>query len=257
LSAWVRSGFTESSEVVGAHLRAVPEGLATGLSRPPHQGEEGGAVLGDFAKVLRGIATGDNEFFFHTRAQARDLGLPERLLVRALGRTRDLVGAPDVVDRATLDALDAAGRPTYLFAPDGRPLEAFPPSVQAWLREGERRGLPARSLLGMRRPWYKMETRVPPAFLFAYLGRRSARFVRNLAGVVPLTGFLCVQPREGVCEEALWRVLQDPRTVANLARVGKSYGGGALKVEPRALGRLPLPRVVLREVGLPASHARA
>ncbi|MBI5512364.1 MAG: N-6 DNA methylase [Deltaproteobacteria bacterium] len=252
LTAWVRSDFSADSGAIEVRRRQVTEGLSTGLSRTPQVGEGGGPVLDEYAQVLRGIATGDNEFFFLTSAQVRDHGIPGRFLVRALGRTRDLLGGADVVDRATLEALDAAGRPTYLFSPDGRPAGAFPQAVQVLLREGVRRGLPARPLIGMRRPWYKMETRVPPAFLFAYLGRRSARFVRNLAGVVPLTGFLCVQPREGVCVEALWGVLRDPRTVANLARVGKSYGGGALKVEPRALGRLPLPVAVLREAGLAA-----
>jgi hypothetical protein len=33
----------------------------------------------------------------------------------------------------------------------------------------------------------------------------------------------------------LWQLLQHPETVKNLVRVGKSYGSGAIKVEPRAL----------------------
>jgi hypothetical protein len=124
--------------------------------------------------------------------------------------------------------------------------------VQEYLKQGEKEGLSARTLIATRRPWYKMESREPPAFLFAYLGRRNARFIRNLAGVVPLTGFLCVYPHDDNPEnvEALWRVLSHPDTVANLALVGKSYGGGAIKVEPRALERLPLPRGVMAEAGL-------
>jgi hypothetical protein len=97
-----------------------------------------------------------------------------------------------------------------------------------------------------------METRRVPPFLFAYLGRRKARFVRNLAGVVPLTGFLCIYPHNDDTEfiEKLWRVLQNPLTTANLSIVGKSYGSGAIKVEPRALERLPLPSSVLSDAGL-------
>jgi hypothetical protein len=48
----------------------------------------------------------------------------------------------------------------------------------------------------------------------------------------------------------LFSVLSHPRTLANLGRVGKSYGNGALKVEPRALERLPLPPDVVRKCGL-------
>jgi hypothetical protein len=60
--------------------------------------------------------------------------------------------------------------------------------------------------------------------------------------------------------ERLWRVLSHPETVANLAKVGKSYGGGAIKVEPRALERLPLPDRLVRSEGLDrlvASRQRA
>jgi hypothetical protein len=79
--------------------------------------------------------------------------------------------------------------------------------------------------------------------MFAYLGRRNTRFIRNHAQVVPLTCLLCVYPRQTDAEfvERLWKVLSHPQTICNLKKVGKSYGGGALKVEPRALERLPLP----------------
>lgn len=37
-----------------------------------------------------------------------------------------------------------------------------------------------------------MEQREVPPILFAYLGRRNTRFILNEAGILPLTGFLCV-----------------------------------------------------------------
>jgi hypothetical protein len=50
--------------------------------------------------------------------------------------------------------------------------------------------------------------------------------------------------------ERLWKVLHDPETVANLPLVGKSYGGGAIKVEPRALEALPLSAHLVAQAGL-------
>src|SRR5207248_8578647 len=96
------------------------------------------------------------------------------------------------------------------------------------------------------------EVRSAPPILFAYLGRRNARFIRNNAGVVPLTGFLCVYPRQENREfvDRLWKVLQHPATIANLSLVGKSYGSGAIKVEPRALENLPLPASTMSQAGL-------
>lgn len=245
LIRWTASDFQIAPEHdLTIHRRSVAEGLRTGLSRPPRALPLTGPVLGDYATVVRGIATGANEFFFLTRRQASAANLPEMFLARAVGRTRDVPA--DVIDEHLLTTLDAAGRPTLLFRPDGRPLSAFPDPVRRYLEAGERAGLPRRPLLSIRRPWYAMETRTPPPpFLFAYLGRRRARFVRNLAGVVPLTSFLCVYPRSSdpADHDRLWGVLCHPTTLSNMSLVGKSYGSGCIKIEPRALERLPLPAV--------------
>lgn len=235
---------------VAVQSRVLDEAVRTGLSRPSSQSNSAGAVLGDFAVVRRGIATGANAFFFVTESAASRLSLPRDYLIPAIGRTRDVRG--DRIDRAQIDALSRSGRPTLLFAPDGRGIAAHPKTVQTYLEQGVRLGLPRRPLIATRRPWFRMESRDVPPFLFAYLGRRQARFIRNDAGVVPLTGFLCVYPRSDSAGERrkLWRVLSHPSTTANLALVGKSYGAGAIKVEPRALERLPLPRAVMEDAGL-------
>lgn len=250
LRDWAAAPAARESESLIARMRTISEALHTGLSRPPAPDSRTQGVLGDWAAVMRGVATGANEFFFLTADQARERRLPDAVLRRAIGRTRDVRG--DELTAEDLDRLDAAGRPTFLLALGADSVDALPAPVRAYLRRGERAGLPARALIASRRPWYKMETRTPPPFLFAYLGRRASRFIRNHAGAIPLTGFLCVYPKpESALQlDALWSVLNHPDTIANLARVGKSYGGGALKVEPRALERLPIPVRALRAAGL-------
>lgn len=229
---------------------ALARGVSQGLSRCPIEDEEEGITLGDLAFVMRGIATGANEFFHLTRADVQRLGIPPRFVISAVGRTRDVSG--DTITREMVEELDARGRPTQLLTLDNAPIEKLPKTLQAYLKSGETMGLPFRPLIASRRPWYKMEVRRIPPFLFAYLGRRNARFIRNEAGVVPLTGFLCVYPRSSDRDaiESLWAALSHPDTVAGLSRVGKSYGGGAVKVEPRALERLPIPRHVLELAGI-------
>lgn len=251
LKDWVLTGFRHHpGRGLLVYERDLQEAIYTGLSRPPRKSQPDGPVLGDFAIVRRGIATGANEFFFLTRQRAKELGIPDEFLVPAIGRTRDVPG--DVVDADLLERLDHMGRPTLLFCPDGRPKDRFPAPVRRYLEEGERQGLPQRPLIATRRPWYKMETRRPPPILFAYLGRRNARFVRNLAGVVPLTGFLCVYPKseDPAFIEKLWSVLSHPETLANLPWISKTYGSGCIKAEPRMLERLPLPERLVRQHGL-------
>ncbi len=251
LKDWVWLGFkTGSSTTLDVQSRVLEEALATGLSRPTNNALNSSHTLFTYATIMRGVATGSNDFFFLTQQQVRDLDIPSIFLQSSLGRTRDVPG--DTITHQTIADAEKAGRPTFLLSLDGRSLETFPLSIQSYLAKGVGLGLPLLALIKQRKPWYKMEKRRAPSFLFAYLGRRNARFIRNEAGIIPLTSFLCVYPRHNDVEyiEALWRVLSHPETVRNLARVGKSYGSGAIKVEPRALEMLPLPETVLQETGL-------
>jgi len=50
--------------------------------------------------------------------------------------------------------------------------------------------------------------------------------------------------------DRLCEVLASAETLSNLRRVGKSYGSGAIKVEPRALERVILPRKAINDCGL-------
>ncbi len=230
--------------------RSLEEALSVGLSRKPLEDHHFEFTLADFARVMRGIATGANEFFFLTKEQAKNLQIPEKFFLPAIGRTRD--AEESFITEETIKRLEEKGRPTLLFFPNGVKWEDLPESVKSYIQEGEKSGLAKRALISTRQPWYKMEVREVPMFLFAYLGRRNARFIKNEAGIVPLTGFLCVYPRSNDKEfiEKLWQVLQHPSTISNLQLVGKSYGSGAIKVEPRSLEKLPINSTLVKEFDL-------
>lgn len=217
--------------------------LEFGLARPRFVADGTTVPLGALLTCVRGIATGANDFFFLTTDQVEKRNLPKEFFVRAVGRTRDVPG--NEISSHTLDQLDRAGRPTWLLNVHGYSEASLPKSLQEYLGEGVRGGLPARPLLQQRRAWYWTEQRRPAPFLFAYLGRRNVRFIRNRAGVQALTGFLCVYPQPAYSSphalEALWQCLEQPAFLKHLDLVAKTYGGGALKVEPRALERTPIP----------------
>ncbi|APB33245.1 Adenine-specific DNA methylase (C-terminus) [Gloeomargarita lithophora Alchichica-D10] len=249
---WVRSGFSDiSSSSIESYTRDLSEGLKTGLSRPPMTGKATKYTLGDFVQIIRGVATGANEFFFLTNEQIQQLGIPEKYFVRAIGRIRDVTS--EEITQETLENLCQKGRPTFLLALKGESFDKYPEMLKAYLFYGEKLGLPRRPLISQRKPWYKTEFRNVPPFIFAYLGRRKLRFIRNTAGIIPLTGFLCVYPKSKDKEfvERLWKILNHKDTISNLILIGKSYGDGAVKVEPRALERLPIPDDVIKESGLP------
>ncbi|MBS1785038.1 MAG: N-6 DNA methylase [Acidobacteria bacterium] len=242
ISEWIESGFEAAyPNLLEVQTRTVSEASATGLSRPPSH-HLTSFTLGDVASVMRGIATGANDFFLMTREQASHRNLPSSFLKPCISRVRDLDG--DRITEECLDRLERKGRPTLLLNIPPSPFEELPLSVQDWIREGESLGLHNRPLIKTRRPWYRMEQRRNPPLLFAYLGRRDCRFILNEAGVVPLSCLLCVYPKSTSAKD-VWQALNRPETIANLASVGKSYGGGAIKVEPRALERLPIPDEIM------------
>jgi methylase of polypeptide subunit release factors len=228
--------------------RQLKEGIATGFSRPEQNHNGFKFHLNDFAKVVRGIATGSNEFFFLTSQQVKELGIPKEFLKRAVGRTKDVTES--VLTLKDVEELEKENRPTFLLSINGQ--ENYPKAIKDYLKVGEEMGLPTRSLIQQRKPWYKMEKRQVPPLLFAYLGRRNTRFIKNEAGVLPLTGFLCVYPIYDDKEyiDTLWQALNHPDTLENLKLVGKSYGSGAIKVEPGNLNKLPIPEHIVSQFKL-------
>ncbi|BAZ87481.1 hypothetical protein NIES806_37040 [Dolichospermum compactum NIES-806] len=197
---------------------------------------------------MRGIATGANDFFFLTTQQVQELAIPEEFLKLAIGRTKDVTG--DKLTIEDIKKLEENNRPTILLSINSN--DNIPESVANYLEEGEKLGLPDRPLIKQRKLWYKIEYREVPPILFAYLGRRNSRFIKNEAGVVPLTSFLCIYP---IYDDELYianlcEALNDPETIKNLRLVGKSYGSGAIKVEPRNLDKVPIPEHIVDKYNL-------
>lgn len=242
----------DTLEVVNRQLN---EGIATGLSRAEQNQNDFEFCLNDFAKVMRGIATGSNEFFFLTARQVKEIRIPKEFIKRAIGRTRD--ATKSILTLEDLEQLEKENRPTYLFSINGQCV--LPKAVIDYLKIGEEMKLPGRALIKQRKPWYKMEKREIPPMLFSYLGRRKIRFIKNEAGVLPLTGFLCVYPiyKDKESVNNLWQALNHPDTLRNLNLVGKSYGSGAVKVEPGNLGKLPIPKYIVKQFDLKQPPTKA
>jgi hypothetical protein len=246
---FITSNFIKQKfETITVINRELIEGISTGFSRPQQIHNGFRFHLYDFANVMRGIATGSNEFFFLTAQQVHDLEIPKDLLKRAIGRTRD--ATQNILTLKDIEDLERLNRPTYLLSISSQ--DILPKSVLNYLKTGEKIGLPIRSLIQQRKPWYKMEKREVPPLLFAYLGRRNTRFIKNDAKVLPLTGFLCIYPiyNDKEFTDKLWQALNHPDTLENLKLVGKSYGSGAIKVEPGNLSRLSIPEHIVTQFNL-------
>lgn len=236
---------------LGLNCSLVPieEAISRGFTRSQSEERVEGVPFIDLAKVVRGIATGDNDFFVFTKKRIQELGLKDENFVRTIMRVRDLPSSG--LNTADLENLDAIDRPTYLLSIDAN--TNIYPNLERYLRAGEESGLSKRALVSARKHWYFMEKREPVPILFAYLGRRNVRFIKVEAPIQPLTGFLCVYPHKNISVDTLVAALNHPTTINELSKVGKSYGNGAIKVEPGGLRKLIVPWEAIKSAGIVVS----
>ncbi len=208
----------------------------------PTPRDDARGLLGDLFTVRRGLATGANDYFILSPAEARRRRLPKRFL-------RPVLPGPRLVSGDTIDA-GSEGHPLLLDCPLPREtVRVRHPALHAYLAEGERRGLHQRYLPRHRNPWYVQERRPPAPILCTYMGRRRGgrliRFIRNHSDATATNVYHLLYPRPGLDAGMLDRVFAGLREVRDaLQTAGRTYGGGLLKVEPGELAALPLPESI-------------
>jgi adenine-specific DNA-methyltransferase len=197
------------------------------------------AKLGDYCRVRRGIATGDNSFFVMTRAEVEHWAIEDEFLVPVV------LGSKDLPHKGPLDAdhhalrIAEGARGLLFFC--HHPIDVLRgTNALRYIEHGLDLGLDRRFNCRARNPWYGVEP-VPPAdFFTTYMSRNRARIVRNLVGARCMTSLLNVWARPGVDPEALRESLEDPTNAQLLREFGRTYGGGLAKIEPGDLVALPI-----------------
>lgn len=208
-------------------------------------------MLSDLFVIQRGIATGNNEFFIHSRDSALSQGFPMECLYPILPPPRDLRN--NVVD-AREDGFPLLDNPLVVIDTD-LPMETLSekyPQLWEYLKDGIQSHIPEAYLLQHRKLWYKQENRPPAPFLCTYMGRESSkkssfRFILNKSKALATNGYLLLYPNAELSAliqsdpnmaemilEALNRIHPE-----DFAREGREYGGGLKKIEPKELGKLP------------------
>jgi hypothetical protein len=141
------------------------------------------------------------------------------------------------------------GARTNLFYPS---LDKLSTPARRYIDQGEREGVHEAYKCRIRSPWWRVPL-LPEADLFlTYMNHDTPRLVANQARVRHLNSV------HGVTLKPMLRALGmktlplgmlNSLTLLGAELVGRSYGGGILKLEPREADKLPLPSPeVLREV---------
>jgi hypothetical protein len=209
-------------------------------------------TLGDLFSVRRGLATGANDYFILDRAEARRRGLPARFLRPVLPGPRHVAG--DVIKRAA-DGFPA-DLPSRVVLDCDLPIGEVRrrhPRLARYLDLGRRQQIHLRYLPRHRRPWYAQEHRPPAPILCTYMGRRNGgrfiRFIRNYSEATVTNVYHLLYPGASLQRlldadgSLLDRIFAGLRaTEDTLASAGRTYAGGLVKIEPRELAGVALPR---------------
>lgn len=215
-----------------------------------------GPRLGDFFRIQRGIATGNNKFFVLDRAEAKRRCIPALYL-------RPILPSPRHLGHAVIDAGE-----------DGYPLTEHQlclidcdlpelilkdrhPSLWEYLQTAEALGIKKGYLVGKRTPWYRQEQREPAPFLCTYMGRgsdhrRPFRFIWNRSQAIGTNLYLMLYPQNELammlCRHADRAgdvfMLLGQVTGHELRGEGRVYGGGLNKIEPNELARISAAALV-------------
>ena len=205
--------------------------------------QPGFLALGDLMEVKRGIATGANKFFALSEPRRRELGIALKyvrpIIAKATFSPRTRFG------RGDWRRLQANGAAVWLLNCGDFNPDTLAAPLRTYLRKGRRLHLHERYLLERRNPWYAQEVRKPPAVLFTYMSNGNPRFILNATGCIPLNNLHCLYPKKHMRTmevKALLAFLNSDFVRTRLRHFGRRYGNGLLKLEPRELNLIPVPK---------------
>ena len=220
---------------VAALLPADAEATYTGL-----RNGDGFSSLQSWGETTLGMVTGNNRYFALNIETVRKLHLKANELMKLCPPGSRHLRGLGFTERAWKD-MTADGSAGYLFDPSVKRQSAH---ALAYIVEGEAAGVHKAYKCRVRSPWWKVpRVAVPDAFL-TYMNHDTPRIVTNRAGVAYLNsihGVTFAGAHRQLAMDLLPMAALNTVTLLGSELVGRSYGGGILKIEPKEADQLPVP----------------
>lgn len=198
------------------------------------------APLQTWGETSLGMVTGNNKYFTLTAEQVGQLQLsPSDLLPIAPPGSRHLRGIS--FTSAARDLLTLENGRVYLFNPS---TSGPSPEAARYIEWGEEQGVDGAYKCRVRAPWWKVPLVEVPDMFLTYMNHLTPRLIDNRARVRQLNSVHGVYLREevrGLGKDLLVVAALNTVTMLGAELLGRSYGGGILKVEPKEADLLPVP----------------
>lgn len=246
-SASIRMAFVKDADPFGDFNegREIPRSSLMRAARwtplirgQPGETSENLVLLGDIARVHRGVVTGSNAFFILTRDRAREAGI-ERWCRPVVTKAQEILSCGGVLR-------DGPERRLVLDVPGDIDRSAYP-ELDAYLRLGEQsrggnRPVSEGYICRHRRPWWRLGIAASPPIIVSYMARQAPAFALNPDGLALINIAHGLYPRRALDSEqlaALANCLNGARD--SFRGAGRTYHGGMEKFEPGELEALLVP----------------
>lgn len=215
-------------------------------------------ALESWGDTTLGIVTGNNRYFTLSPQRAKELGLSQKELLNLSPPGSSHLRFLSLT-KAMLTKLGREGSAIHLFKPTSPPSAA----AAAYIADGKRTAVDSAYKCRVRKVWYQVPL-VPPAdLLLTCMNADTPRIVSNQAGVRHLNsvhGVYLKQEHREIGIELLALASLNSVTLLHAEMVGRAYGGGILKIEPKEadVWLMPAPALLSqREARLRSVRKRA
>jgi hypothetical protein len=212
-------------------------GLVSGAALELYDRLRGGptTTLGELASVDIGAVTGANDWFVRSADAVRGLDgdVARAAISKAIHVPGVRFGASD------LAAMDEAGAPARMLVLE--PRHGRRKLVRQFIAQGEADGIHTRYKTRIRDPWWVLpasQVASPPDLFLTYMASDMPRLVTNEVAALSTNTVHGARLRNGTDPSALAAAFYSSLTMLSAELVGRSYGGGVLKLEPSEAERL-------------------
>jgi adenine-specific DNA methylase len=202
-------------------------------------------TLESWGDTTLGMVTGNNRYFALSPARVKELGLSssETIALSPPGSSH-LRGL--TFSELAWKELGAADRATLLFRPSASPSRAG----EAYIAAGEAVNVDKAYKCRVRSPWWRVPLVEPADILLTYMNADTPRLCANRARVHHLNSVHGLYLKEGMVRtgmDLLPIATLNSMTLLGAETVGRAYGGGMLKLEPKEADQLPVPTKAVLE----------
>jgi adenine-specific DNA-methyltransferase len=188
-----------------------------------------------YAKVVRGIATGANDYFTFNISKAQKYKIDERFLLPCICRAIDVKG--NNFSCSDFERLKNNNKNVFLL----NAVNIQDENVTKYLQKGKDEKIDKKFLTANRHPWYSLEKRHPAPIWVSVFNRSGLRFIRNEANIANLTTFHCIYPQinmfSNISVDLLFAYLLTDTARKIFEDNSREYGNGLQKFEPNDLNK--------------------